>query len=295
MNKHSDNFKYKDEDKIRELRAQGFGYSDIARELGRNRKNICKTCRKLGLEMTSDEKARTKRRGAFKPRINWQERLDSNYGSGVVRFLRDERLSTGESQLEIECVKCGCKTTISSISTRTKTQRQYICLGCIQLRKEQERLDKEYEKQEEKRLKEVRKPRLQVAFQFCECGQILQQGYRKCEACRRERDREAWRINDIKRRANTKRVERDKDITLGKLFERDKGVCYLCGNKCDWNDGAWINGAFIVGRNYPTIDHVVALANGGSHTWENIRLAHLSCNSKKGKRDAKLTAPMPFF
>ena len=156
MNKHSDNFKYKDEDKIRELRAKGYGYSDIARELGRNRKNICKTCR-------------------------------------------------------------------------------------------------------------------------------------------REKDREAWRINDIKRRANTKRVERDKDITLGKLFERDKGVCYLCGNKCDWNDGAWINGAFIVGRNYPTIDHVVALANGGSHTWKNIRLAHLSCNSKKGKRDAKLTAPMSFF
>lgn len=291
MNKHSDNFKYKDEDKIRELRARGYCYSDIARELGRDRKNIRKICCELGLGMTEREKKRT----LFKPSVNWQERLDSNYGSGVVRFLREERMSTGESRLEIECVKCGCKKTISSSNTRKKNKRIFDCPICRERRIEQDRLDKEYEKQEEKRLKEVRKPRFQVAFQFCECGQILQQGYRKCEACRRERDREAWRINDIKRRANTKRVERDKDITLGKLFERDKGVCYLCGNKCDWNDGAWINGVFIVGRNYPTIDHVVALANGGSHTWKNIRLAHLSCNSKKGKRDAKLTAPRSFF
>lgn len=32
---------------------------------------------------------------------------------------------------------------------------------------------------------------------------------------------------------------------------------------------------------YPTIDHIVAMANGGGHTWDNVQLAHAICNSYK--------------
>jgi len=51
------------------------------------------------------------------------------------------------------------------------------------------------------------------------------------------------------------------------IFERDKGVCHLCGLKVK---KAWV------------LDHVIPLAAGGSHTKANLALAHASCNARKG-------------
>ena len=43
-----------------------------------------------------------------------------------------------------------------------------------------------------------------------------------------------------------------------------------------------INGSFfIAGNMYPSIDHVIAVANGGTHEWSNVKLAHRICNSNK--------------
>ena len=35
----------------------------------------------------------------------------------------------------------------------------------------------------------------------------------------------------------------DRDITLATLYQRDKGICYICGCACDWNDieKHWLN------------------------------------------------------
>lgn len=38
---------------------------------------------------------------------------------------------------------------------------------------------------------------------------------------------------------------------------------------------------FIVGYDYPSIDHVIPISKGGTHTWDNVRLAHHHCNSIK--------------
>lgn len=75
----------------------------------------------------------------------------------------------------------------------------------------------------------------------------------------------------------------------GSEYVRKKynGICYLCGEACDWKDGKWENGVFKVGGNYPSREHVIPLSKGGDDTWSNLRLAHVSCNSKKG---AKLLA-----
>ena len=68
--------------------------------------------------------------------------------------------------------------------------------------------------------------------------------------------------------------ERDR-ITLPELHRRDEGVCYLCG--------------LLVSADLPCLhphagsaDHVVAVVNGGTDTWDNVRLAHRRCNSIKG-------------
>jgi 5-methylcytosine-specific restriction endonuclease McrA len=50
------------------------------------------------------------------------------------------------------------------------------------------------------------------------------------------------------------------------LAGRDGGRCAYCGDKGS------------------TIDHVVPRSRGGTHTWENVVLACLPCNSRKGDR-----------
>jgi 5-methylcytosine-specific restriction endonuclease McrA len=69
------------------------------------------------------------------------------------------------------------------------------------------------------------------------------------------------------------------------VFIRDGGVCQICGDRCDY-ECVSANGKG-VGHLYPTIDHINPLKNGGSHTWDNVQLAHHFCNSKK--REHELT------
>ena len=57
------------------------------------------------------------------------------------------------------------------------------------------------------------------------------------------------------------------------VFERDDWICYLCGDRCEPPDPFNVKAA--------TIDHVVAYANGGSHTAGNARTCCLGCNSAK--------------
>lgn len=71
--------------------------------------------------------------------------------------------------------------------------------------------------------------------------------------------------------------EYDNSITLKKLIERDKGICQICGQPIDEKD---IKGRHIRSK-YPTLDHIIPLSKGGTHTWDNIQLAHMKCNGGK--------------
>ena len=79
----------------------------------------------------------------------------------------------------------------------------------------------------------------------------------------------------------------DSSITLDKLIIKEKNVCYLCGGQCNTNDFTIDDrGSFIVGREYPSIDHVKPISKGGTHTSDNVKLAHHYCNSIK--RDTEI-------
>lgn len=73
-----------------------------------------------------------------------------------------------------------------------------------------------------------------------------------------------------------------RSITLGGLIRRDGLDCYIRGKTCDPNDKRW--GSF--GPDYPTIDCAIALSDGGSSTWDNVRVAcgERDC-ARKGAKD----------
>lgn len=54
------------------------------------------------------------------------------------------------------------------------------------------------------------------------------------------------------------------------VYLRDKGRCQYCGEK--------------VPRPHATYDHVVPRAQGGKTTWQNVVIACVGCNQKKGGR-----------
>lgn len=67
------------------------------------------------------------------------------------------------------------------------------------------------------------------------------------------------------------------DFTDTDVFERDAWTCYLCHQPVDTTVDK-------LHRLAPTVDHVVPPTRGGQHTLDNVRCAHLACNSAKSDR-----------
>lgn len=64
-------------------------------------------------------------------------------------------------------------------------------------------------------------------------------------------------------------------IVAKKVYLRDRGICQICGQPIDFD------------KKCPeplsaSIDHVVSLAKGGAHTYDNVQAAHFQCNWQKG-------------
>lgn len=71
--------------------------------------------------------------------------------------------------------------------------------------------------------------------------------------------------------------EYDRTITLPKLYMRDGGVCHICGKQVNMNTNTNDD-------EYGSIDHLIPLSKGGTHTWGNVSLAHRRCNTIKSNR-----------
>lgn len=66
----------------------------------------------------------------------------------------------------------------------------------------------------------------------------------------------------------------DNSVTLENVFNKFNGVCNSCGSKLNFNCNCNAN-------QYPSIDHIVPLSKGGTHTWENVQLLCRGCNIDK--------------
>ena len=127
----------------------------------------------------------------------------------------------------------------------------------------------------------------QMEFRFCnKCGKVfypIRVNQKFCsKTCEKITNRS---INEIKKKRIRKYIDDKTDnISLWAVYEKYHGLCYLCGERCDPEDYEWKNGHKNVHGNYPSREHVIPISKGGSHTWENVRLAHIKCNSSKGAR-----------
>jgi hypothetical protein len=66
-------------------------------------------------------------------------------------------------------------------------------------------------------------------------------------------------------------------IDWRQVAERDGWTCGICGEPVDPD-------APTRAPQSPSVDHIIALANGGEHSWKNVQLAHLGCNASKRDR-----------
>lgn len=115
-----------------------------------------------------------------------------------------------------------------------------------------------------------------------ECGARFRSPYPQQLYCSTRCRGKRKGYSDHETRAKKFGVKFDRSITLNRLVQRDGLECYICGKTCDPSDKRW--GSF--GPDYPTIDCVVALKNGGSFTWDNVRVACGECNcARKGAKD----------
>lgn len=107
-----------------------------------------------------------------------------------------------------------------------------------------------------------------------------------CNQCERTfvtTNRQARYCSDRCRRrhANNRKEDRlywygkpDLSVTLEKLFVRGGGRCAECGLLMTFSSP-------FNSDEHPSIDHIVPLSKGGTHTWDNVQLMCRGCNRKK--------------
>jgi 5-methylcytosine-specific restriction endonuclease McrA len=83
------------------------------------------------------------------------------------------------------------------------------------------------------------------------------------------RDPAIHTAKEARRRARVRSTATEK-IDYRLVLELHGGICGICGTPVD--------------PDCYHVDHVVALANGGTHTYDNVQPAHPLCNQRKGAR-----------
>lgn len=297
-----DNFYVRDQEKetIIEMRESGLSYKEIADALIIGVERVKRICKANKIKISDEaknailERSRAKisesQKEDMKQKLHTLNVADENFAiekidkqqSGKWKYASG--YDGSRSRIVIACTKCGYKKRIKASSAFYKNVKS--CPAC----RDKEKSEKQKLNRISYLLYSIQKELIRELDEYdnkikcCpKCGSyFVKHGEnRNCDDCRSISKSEQNRKRDIKRRSKIKDVCVDKNISLEKLYEMENGICYICGNKCDYNDKVEINGTIICGNSYPSIDHVVPLAKGGLHSWSNCRLACRLCNSKK--------------
>lgn len=262
------------EQKILELRAQGLGYKLISKQLGIKKDHVRYVCNKHGA-------------GGFivKAELKTYEQIAQFVQERLPNFEYAGNYTGCDGTADIRCLTCG---TVMTRSMGTIRHRNVKCRVCESIERERNK----HEKAERQKLKQIEAQEKKAQRFWSRSFEQIEM--KQCPTCRaffigRSKycsDRCAMAAANQKGKDRRLRKIRqamvDNDITLDGLIARDGNVCHICGGQCDKTD-SWRNdnGVFIAGDNYPSIDHVIPLARGGLHKWDNVKLAHRRCNYLK--------------
>lgn len=190
-----------------------------------------------------------------------------------------------DSEVYIKCLDCNNIYKVNANIVRKKSNA-ILCKYCLNKAKEQKEAIKRIQKSNKERIQKANKllNSVQITFKVCkQCGVLFIGNTLYCSARCRNRQHEHQytraRYNKAKQNGTI-----DYSISLDKLIKRDNNICYICNKECNLNDYIYKGDYFIAGNYYPSIDHVVPLAKGGTHEWSNIKLAHRICNSLKSDK-----------
>lgn len=282
--------------KVVQLRKQGKCCLEIANELKIGNKEVRAIVNRIGMPFTEVEKARSIQLGAQKSILHQygttEDRIQNNIDYINEHHPDYEYVSgwvSSDNIMKLRCKKCGNEIKKSAITVRSRKNIQ--CQFCNERKKaikqkeaEELKRQKQEQKEKEKEMKFWKRSFKQATLSFCPvCNSVFLGKNKYCSPqCARKVSNSKGKDKRI-RKIQDRLI--DNNITLDALFIRDKGKCWLCGEKCDFDDYSKdANGNFIVGKNYPSIDHVYPLSKGGMHSWNNVRLAHHYCNTIKGNR-----------
>lgn len=277
-------------ERFKTLRGQGKKYQEIAEALGKSYETVKSYCIKHDLKYTKEERKESNKT-KFEPKdaSYWKQKIKKHYGSNFELVSVGTLDENTERQITIRCVKCGTLKTVLSAALRKDHKGN--CLQCLAKTRKEKKTDEALVIISEKYKKDVKEAKNrcnfeQIQFKYCSCGNITQNNRLLCSSCRsineKKRKRKHYKKKDLRRRKAL--TGGDFTILLEDLYERDNGVCWLCGKNCDWSDYEIVDETFVAGNQYPSIDHVIPLAKGGTHTWDNVKLAHRICNSIKSDK-----------
>lgn len=192
-----------------------------------------------------------------------------------------------DGYVNLRCKTCGAIIRKSFVSVK---HGHATCQECQRLASEAKQAEQlnERERKAAERIRKAEEKKL-------ERQKIAEARRHACPVCGAETARPKYCSDKCQKKAlnSTREARRrnriqaalvDKDITVEGLYKRDKGRCHICGGKCDSQDFRMIGGNFVVGPDYPTVDHVMPLSKGGLHSWSNVKLAHFACNTQKSDK-----------
>lgn len=113
---------------------------------------------------------------------------------------------------------------------------------------------------------------------------------RRCDQCREwyTGRRKASRFCSPRCRRRQRKADGDNGRQIARsvrkaVLTRDGGVCQLCGRVTDANDYVLTSeGHTVVGRRYPSLDHIIPRSFGGGNDEWNLRCACHGCNTDRG-------------
>lgn len=239
----------------------GLSTADIAKHYGVSTRTINNHRSRCGVASYTAEK--------FKGE-NGNKKQHEEAVNRIKKYLSDSGSTIeyvgGSTRCAIfKCSKCGYE------FNRKRSTLLNGCTYCPECKKEQS-----------KALKELayKKPTQNATCAYCGNVFVYEGNANRkfcTDKCRLKYNKKAGRKS--RRNAPTNGSYRP---TWRNLYKRGECNCYLCGLPVDPNDYTVTDdGFFIAGNSYPSVDHVLALANGGYDSYENARIAHMKCNGIK--------------